>query len=110
MDASITHALERDRPIDITTTGRKTGQPRRPEIWFDTVEERLSMTGTPGRRDWYAHVRAHPAFPLQLKQSVRADLRARAAAVLEKVQRREIMATMHQKLRGKLDRSIYHSL
>ena len=61
------------------------------------------MTGTPGRRDWYAHVRAHPTFPLQLKQSVRADLLARAAAVLDKVQRREIMATMHQKLSGKLD-------
>jgi hypothetical protein len=29
MDESIQQALERDRTIDITTTGRKTGQPRR---------------------------------------------------------------------------------
>jgi hypothetical protein len=38
-----------------------------------------------------------------LKQSVRADLPARATAVLDKAQRREIIATIHQKLSGQRD-------
>ena len=56
MDESIQQALERDRTIDITTMGGKTGQPRRTEIWFHNVEGRLYITGTPGRRDWYANL------------------------------------------------------
>jgi deazaflavin-dependent oxidoreductase (nitroreductase family) len=103
MDESIKHALEHDRTIDITTTGRKTGQPRRTEIWFHNVEGRLYITGTPGRRNWYANLLAHPEFTFHLKQSTRADLPARATAVLDKAQRREIMATIHQKLSGQRD-------
>jgi deazaflavin-dependent oxidoreductase (nitroreductase family) len=103
MDESIKQALQHDRTIDITTTGRKTGQPRRTEIWFHNVEERLYITGTPGRRDWYANLLAYPEFTFHLKQSIRADLPARATAVLDKAQRCEIMATIHQKLSGKRD-------
>src|SRR5437870_1705763 len=76
MDGPVKQALERDRTIDITTRGRKTGQPRRKEIWFHNVEGRLYITGTPGRRDWYANLLAHPEFTFHLKQSVRADLPA----------------------------------
>jgi deazaflavin-dependent oxidoreductase (nitroreductase family) len=103
MDESIKYALERDRIIDITTTGRKTGQPRRTEIWFHNVEGRLYITGTPGRRDWYANLLAYPEFTFHLKQSVRADLPAPATAIVDKAQRRTIMATIHQKLSGQRD-------
>jgi deazaflavin-dependent oxidoreductase (nitroreductase family) len=103
MNESTKQALERDRTIDITTTGRKTGQPRRTEIWFHNIEGRLYITGTPGQRDWYANLLAHPEFTFHLKQSVRADLPARATAVLDKAQRREIMAAIHQKLSGQRD-------
>ena len=34
MNAEVSRALEQDRTIDITTTGRKTGQLRKTEIWF----------------------------------------------------------------------------
>ena len=98
MDESIKQALERDRTIDITTTGRKTGQPRRTEIWFHNIEGRLYITGTPGRRDWYANLLAHPEFTFHLKQSVRADLPARATPILDKARRRAIIAAIHQKL------------
>jgi deazaflavin-dependent oxidoreductase (nitroreductase family) len=74
MDEAVQRAMERDRTIDITTTGRKTRQPRRKEIWFHNVEGHLYITGTPGRRDWYANLLAHPEFTFHLKQSVRADL------------------------------------
>ena len=56
MNADVSRALEQDRVIDITTTGRKTGQLRRIEIWVHNVEGRLFITGTPGRRHWFANL------------------------------------------------------
>jgi deazaflavin-dependent oxidoreductase (nitroreductase family) len=103
MDEQVKHALERDRTIDITTTGRKTGKPRRKEIWFHDVDGRLYLTGTPGRRDWYANLVAHPEFTFHLKRSVRADLPARATPILDKARRRAILASIHQKLGGQRD-------
>jgi deazaflavin-dependent oxidoreductase (nitroreductase family) len=103
MDEVVQGALERDRTIDITTTGRKTRQPRRKEIWFHNVEGHLYITGTPGRRDWYANLLAQPEFTFHLKQSVRADLPAQATPILDQVRRRAILATIHQKLGGQRD-------
>lgn len=48
------------RTIDLTTYGRKSGLPRRIEIWWFHVEDRFIITGTPGRRDWLANVRSNP--------------------------------------------------
>ncbi len=103
MDETVKQALERDRTIDIITTGRKTGQPRRTEIWFHNLDGDLYITGTPGRRDWYANLVAHPEFTFHLKQSVQADLPARAIPILEPAQRRDVIARIHQKLSGNRD-------
>ena len=73
MDEAVQQALERDRTIDITTTGRNTGQPRRKEIWFHNIEGRLYITGTLGSRDWYANLVANPQFTFHIKQSAQAD-------------------------------------
>ncbi|MFG1886049.1 nitroreductase family deazaflavin-dependent oxidoreductase [Micromonospora sp. NPDC049102] len=59
-------ALERQRTVDITTTGRRSGQPRRTEIWRYQAGGRYWLTGSPGARDWYANVLAHPEFTLHL--------------------------------------------
>ncbi|HJQ77900.1 MAG TPA: nitroreductase family deazaflavin-dependent oxidoreductase [Acidimicrobiia bacterium] len=53
------------RTIDLTTTGRKTGEPRRIEIWWFHVEGRFVITGTPGRRDWMANVLADPRVTIR---------------------------------------------
>jgi deazaflavin-dependent oxidoreductase (nitroreductase family) len=99
MDEQVQHALEHDHLIDITTGGRKTGQPRRIEIRFHNIEGRLYITGRPPRpRDWYANLLAHPQFTFHLKQSVRADLPARATPILDPARRRTILAAIHQKL------------
>jgi deazaflavin-dependent oxidoreductase (nitroreductase family) len=99
MDEQVKHALEYDHLIDITTGGRKTGQPRRIEIRFHNIEGRLYITGRPPRpRDWYANLLAHPQFTFHLKQSVRADLPARATPILDQARRRTILAAIHQKL------------
>jgi len=50
MDGRIAQALAADRVVDITTTGRKTGQPRRIEIWLWTLERGgYAISGRPGR-------------------------------------------------------------
>ena len=103
MDEQVKQALERDRTIDITTRGRKTGHPHHTEIWFHNIDGALYITGTPGRRDWYANLLAHPEFTFHLKRSVRADLPAKAAPILEKASRRAIIAAIHQKLGGHRD-------
>jgi len=98
MDERIQHALVRDRTIDITTRGRKTGQPRRTEIWFHNLDGQVYITGTPGRRDWYANMLAHPEFTFHLKQTVKADLPARASPILDAARRRQIITSIHQTL------------
>jgi hypothetical protein len=103
MDKAVQHALEHDRTIDITTRGRQTGQLRITEIWFHNIDGELYITGTPGRRDWYANLVACPEFTFHLKQSMQADLPARATPITEPVRRRAIMARIHQKLGGNRD-------
>jgi deazaflavin-dependent oxidoreductase (nitroreductase family) len=103
MDEQVQHALMRDRTIDITTHGRKTGRLRRTEIWFHYLDGQVYITGTPGRRDWYANLLAHPEFTFHLKQSLRIDLAARATPILDQARRRAILASIHQRLGGSRD-------
>jgi deazaflavin-dependent oxidoreductase (nitroreductase family) len=103
MDERIQHALARDRTIDITTRGRKTGQLRCTEIWFHYIDGQMYITGTPGRRDWYANMLAHPEFTFHLKRSVKADLPAKATPILDTARRRAILASIHQTLGGSRD-------
>lgn len=103
MEEKIKQALAQDLTIDITTIGRKTGLPRRTEIWFHNLDGRLFITGLPGRRDWYANLLAHPEFTFHLKESVQADLPARAIPILDKARRRDILARILQKLGGNRD-------
>lgn len=92
MNKQIKQALAQDQTIDITTTGRKTRQPRRIEIWFHNLDGRLYITGSPGLRHWYANLVANPEFTFHLKESVQADLPARARPITEEAERREVLA------------------
>jgi deazaflavin-dependent oxidoreductase (nitroreductase family) len=91
MNGEIRDALERDRVIDITTTGRSSGRPRRIEIWFYNVDGRVYLSGTPGRRDWYANLKANPDFVFHLRQSLQADLPVRARLVTDPKERRDVV-------------------
>ena len=91
MDDEIQKAIERDRLIDITTIGRKSGKPHRIEIQFHHIDPHIYISGLPGTRDWYANLMANPEFTFHLKQSIRADLPARAVPITEESARREIL-------------------
>ena len=102
MEAEVRAALARDRTIDITTTGRRSGQPRRIETWFYNVDGRIYLSGSPGRRDWYANLQADPRLVFHLKQNVRADLPARARLITDDEERRAVVAGISRVL-GRLD-------
>jgi deazaflavin-dependent oxidoreductase (nitroreductase family) len=111
MDDRIMQALARDRVIDITTVGRKSGQPRRIEIWFHNLDGHLYLTGSPGKRGWYANLLANPEFTFHLKRSVKVDLPARAIPILDKAQRRDILERITRNLgrRGDLEEWVARS-
>jgi deazaflavin-dependent oxidoreductase (nitroreductase family) len=83
--------LADDLTIDITTFGRQTGQPRRIEIWMLDIDGRFFVTGTTGRRDWYANLRADPALVVHLKRNTSLDLPATAAPVDDPDTRRAVL-------------------
>jgi hypothetical protein len=98
MEPRIREALEAERTIDITTTGRTSGRPRQIEMWFHNLDGRLYLTGTPGTRDWYANLERHPVFTFHLKGKVGADLPARATAIVDPAERRAILARLLDRL------------
>ncbi|MCJ2520411.1 MAG: nitroreductase/quinone reductase family protein [Candidatus Thermoplasmatota archaeon] len=100
MDERVVQALERDRTVDITTVGRRTGLPRRIEIWFHNLDGKIYITGTPGPRSWYANLVVNPEFTFHIKGSVQADLPARAVPVIDKARRRDILSRILPRLGG----------
>jgi deazaflavin-dependent oxidoreductase (nitroreductase family) len=95
MTEEVEEALASDQVIDITTTGRKSGEQRRIEIWFHRLNDRYYITGTPNRpRSWYANLVARPAFTFHLKQSTTADLAATARPITEPAERENVFASL----------------
>ena len=91
-DESLQRALRRGHTIDITTTGRRSGQPRRIEIVFHNFDGRIYITGRPGRqtRAWIHNLEADPRFTFHLKGAVRADLPATARIITDESERRDV--------------------
>ena len=58
----------------------------------------MYLSGLPGRRSWYANLLANSEFTFHLKQSVRADLKARATPIVDEPRRREILSKILRKL------------
>src|SRR5687768_12919042 len=94
MDEQIRRSLSRGHRIDITTTGRKTGKPRRIEIVFHNIDGRLIITGTPRaerKRAWLLNLEADPRFTFHIKRpGAAADLPARARVITDEVDRRAV--------------------
>ncbi len=102
MDDAVRQALEQDKLIDITTTGRKSGQPHRKEVNLRQLGGQPYLSNSPGKRDWAANLFANPEFTYHLKQSIQRDLRARAALVRDTDEKRELLRRILEK-EGALD-------
>jgi deazaflavin-dependent oxidoreductase (nitroreductase family) len=90
---AIEAALERGHTIDITTTGRKSGDPRRLEIVFHNVGGRIYISGTPypKKRKWLLNLEADPRMTFHLKGKTKADLPATARVIDGEAERRAIL-------------------
>jgi deazaflavin-dependent oxidoreductase (nitroreductase family) len=91
-DDRIQAALRRGHRIDITTTGRRTGLPRRIEIVFHNFGGRIFITGSPSTstRAWIHNLEADPHFTFHLKGPVTADLPATARIITDEMERRTV--------------------
>jgi len=97
MDAEIERALKTDSLIDMTTTGKQTGEPHKVEIAFHNFDGALYITGLPGKRDWYANLVAEPQFTFHLKQSAQADIPAKATPITDEAERRRVLSKVVEK-------------
>lgn len=52
---------------DITTTGRRSGNPHEIEIWFGVIDEAMYLiSGNGPGADWYRNMLAHPSVRVSL--------------------------------------------
>lgn len=93
MEAHVRRALSRNGLIDITTTGRRSGQPRRLEIVYHVIDGRIYISGMPSRRKraWIRNLEADPRFTFHLKGVIAADLPATARVIDDPDERRRIL-------------------
>jgi deazaflavin-dependent oxidoreductase (nitroreductase family) len=87
-------ALNDSQVIDLTTTGRRSGQLRRIEIFLHSDHDQLFISGMPRAdriRDWIFNIEADPNVVIHLKQSVVADVPAKARVVTDPKERRPLI-------------------
>jgi deazaflavin-dependent oxidoreductase (nitroreductase family) len=79
--------LARHQTIRMTTIGRRSGKPRRVEIWWFRVDGRFVITGTSGRRDWLANLVADPRLTVHVAGH---DIEATATRITDASFRRKV--------------------
>jgi deazaflavin-dependent oxidoreductase (nitroreductase family) len=113
VDQTTQSALHRSQVIDLTTTGRRSGQPRRIEIFLHAQDGLLFITGIPRSdrtRDWIHNITADPHVVVHLKQSVRADIPATARVVTDPGERLSLIKAAAQHWgRTDVDEMVKHS-
>src|SRR4029079_18379228 len=113
MNDDIRAALSRGGTIDITTTGRRSGLPRRIEIVFHRIDGRIWISGMPSprKRSWIANLEADPHLTVPPKGPVAvADLPATARVVEEEAERRQVLERVARAWgRTDLDRMVVES-
>jgi deazaflavin-dependent oxidoreductase (nitroreductase family) len=111
-DDAIGRALAQGHTIDITTTGRRSGEPRRKEIVFHNIGGRLYISGIPRpqKRDWLLNLEADPRMTFHLKGPVQADLPATARVIEDEAERRTILTEVARNWqRDDVDEMVRHA-
>ena len=113
MDPAIERELSRGQVVDMTTTGRRSGEPRRIEIVYHNIGGRIYISGMPRadrRRAWLANLEADPNLTVHLKGPVVADLPAHARIVTDEAERRAVLAEVAKAWnRTDVDEMVRHS-
>ena len=100
LDDRVAEALGTGGTMDITTTGRRSGQPRRIELVYHNVDGRILISGNPGfPRSWVANLQAEPRFTFHLKRGVRADLPATARVITDRAERERLLRPIAERWR-----------
>ena len=110
---AIRRVLRHGHTIDITTTGRVTGQPRRIEIVYHSFGGRLYISGMPNARHeraWLLNLRADPRLTFHLKALVQADLPGTAREITDPGERSRIIELVAKAWRRTdVDNMVEHS-
>jgi len=114
LDDSIRTALDHSQVIDITTTGRKTGEPRRIEIFIHNLDGRLVISGMPragATRASIHNLEADPTLTIHLKgPHASADLPATARVISDPAERWELLVGVARNWnRDDVDEMVAHS-
>lgn len=113
MNNDVNEALHRSQLIDLTTTGRRSGLPRRIEIFLHDEGGVLFITGMPRRdrtRDWIHNITADPGVIVHLKVGIQADVTATARIVTDPREARPLIeAAARRWRRDDVDEMIAHS-
>ena len=92
-DDAARRLLARGGLIDITTTGRKTGRPRRIEIVFHNIDGRIVISGMPRadrKRAWIINLEKDPHMTVHVKGPLAADLPATARVITDPAERQTV--------------------
>ena len=88
----VADALGHSQIVDMTTTGRRSGERRRIEIMLHSIDGRLLISGRPGfPRGWIANITADPSVTLHLRRP-EVDVPARARVVTDPEEREALLA------------------
>lgn len=113
LDPATREALGHSQVIDLTTTGRRTGLPRRIEIFLHSDDGGLYVSGMPRAdrvRDWIRNIDADPRVIIHLKQSVVADVPSTARVITDEDERRPyIEAAARRWRRTDVEEMLAHS-
>ena len=82
--------------IDITTTGRRTGLPRRIEIWAHYMRGKIFIASRPGKRSWHSNMISNKNFMIHFKGTSPTNLPAIARPVFDKSEREKIFGIIRQ--------------
>jgi deazaflavin-dependent oxidoreductase (nitroreductase family) len=113
VNENIRSALHHSQVIDLTTTGRRSGQPRKVEIFLHDEDGLLFISGIPRAdrtRDWIHNIAADPHVVLHLKESLTADIPATARVVTDPAERRQLLEAAARRWgRTDVDEMVQHS-
>jgi deazaflavin-dependent oxidoreductase (nitroreductase family) len=110
-EQAIRRVLRHGHTIDITTIGRRSGEPRRIEIVFHSFDGRIYISGTPSvkTRGWLHNLRANPRLTFHLKQLIQADLPATAREITDEAERRSVLEKVARVWRRDVEPMVRHS-